>query len=197
MATFTIEQDKIVRAQLHALATEFRKRYQGTAYQGDYENTANDETFGDRLQVPTKYKAKTGERYLLVMNLLVARNRGGALSARVSAWSITTGDLLGTWPVTSSDTSKKGGRLYHTYLTPNGFIEKIGSNKVHFDIVRRLPHVLNDAKTLLDAGITGRPVVTEHGYGPDHALYGETYDTTESHLLPFGGYDGGYALLSK
>src|ERR1039458_1021978 len=139
MTTFTIEQDKAVRAQLHAIASEFRKRYNGTQYQGDWENTKTDEAFGDRLQVPTEYTSKEGIKYLLVLNLLVNRSAGGRLSARVSAWRMTSNGVLGSWPVKASDTTKKDtGRLHNTYLVPTGFIEKIGARKVHFDIVRRL-----------------------------------------------------------
>lgn len=197
MTTFTIDQDKSVRAQLHSIASDLRKRYNGTQYQGDFENTITDETFGDRLQVPTTYTAKDGTRYLLVLNLLVARNAGGALSARVSAWQMgTNGVMTGSWPVSRADTRKKGGRLHNTYLTPAGFIERIGSKRVHFDIVRRLPNVLTDAKKLLDAGTIGRPVGLVKGYSPNHPLYGETYDTAESHLLAFGGYEAAGKKLS-
>lgn len=193
MQAFTIEQDKAVRAQLKTLAAQLRKRYHGTVWQGDFENATTEETFGDRLQVPTEYTTKNGEKFLLVLNLLVAQTSGGALSARVSAWRMTDMGIMGSWPVTKVSTSKKGGRFYRTYLTPQGFIEKIGASKTHFDIVRRLPNVLTDAKKMLDAGTIGNPVQTIHtdrdGDNP--------YDTTESHLLVFGGYEGAGKRLTK
>ena len=203
MQAFTIENDKAVRAILTATAGEFRKRYNGTAYQGDYENTTTGETFGDRLQVPTTYTTKNGVRYLLVLNLLVERSTGGKLSARVSAWRMTSNGIMGTWVVTASDTTRKAkgdipqGWLLNTSLTAQGFVERIGNSRVHFDIVRRLPNVLAGAKALLDADTIGNPVQVLHGYAPSNPLFGETYDTAESHLLPFGGIAGALTRLNK
>jgi hypothetical protein len=196
MSTFTIEQDKSVREHLRIIAAQFRKRYNGTQWQGDWEDT-DGETYGDRLQVPTEYMAKDGTKYLLVLNLLVARNAGGKLSARVSAWRMSPTGVVGSWPVRASATSKKGGRLHNTYLAPTGFVERIGNSRVHFDIVRRLPNVFSDAKKLLDAGLIGGPVQETHGYAPSNPLYGQTYDTLESHLLPFGGISGATKKLTS
>ena len=187
MTTFTIEQDKTVRAQLHDIAGQFRKRYNGTAYQGDFIDTTTDETFGDRLQVGTQVTV-SGVRYLLVLNVLVSRQNGGKVSVRVSGWSTdgTSHSLAGTWVIRRTD-------LTGVTLTHKGFQRRIGNTYAPVDMVQRIATYLTQAKLLLSDGFYGRPVVTIHtdrdGDNP--------YDTTESHLLPFGGLSGALTRLNK
>ena len=187
MATFTIENDKSVRRHLAALATSIRAKFSATAYQGDFANTVTDETFGDRLQVGTTATIN-GVRYLLVLNVLVSRNSGGKVSVRVSAWSLSgnTGMPVGTWPI-------KRTELTGVRLTPNGFVRRIGHTDSPVDMVQRVTVYLNQARANLKADVIGRPVVTVR---TDRNGENE-YDTTESHLLPFGGYVAAAQRLAR
>ena len=187
MATFTIENDKSVRRHLAALATSIRAKFSATAYQGEYENTVTGDTFGDRLQVGTTATIN-GVRYLLVLNVLVARNAGGKVSVRVSAWSLSgnTGKPVGTWVIRRTD-------LTGVRLTPSGFVRRIGAKDSPVDMAQRIATYFSQARNNLKADIYGRPVVTvrtdKYGDNP--------YDTTESHLLVFGGLAGAGARLAK
>lgn len=190
MQTFTIEQDKAVRAHLAALAKSLRAKFSATAYQGDFENTVTGDTFGDRLQVGTTATIN-GERYLLVLNVLIARDSGGKVSVRVSAWSLSgkTGNPVGTWVIRRTD-------LTGMRLTAKGFVRRIG----HTDVTRtademaqRFSTYLHQAKANLKSGQYSRPVVqVRTDRNGDNA-----YDTTESHLLVFGGYQAAAARLYK
>jgi len=176
----TIMQDLTIRQHLATLAKTLRAKYSNTAYQGDYVDTVTDTTLGDRLQVGTTYTDK-GERYLIVLNVLVSRKTGGKVSIRISTWRIDneTGELVGHWTVRR--TELKGVRL-----TTKGFT---GCD----DITARITPFMTTAKVLLKAGLEGNKVQVEHtdrnGDNP--------YDTGEQHLLAFGGYDGAYARLAK
>lgn len=183
----TYNQDKTVRSHLATLAKEIRAKFSATAYQGDFKNTVTDETFGDRLQVGTQATIN-GIRYLLVANVLVARQKGGEVSLRVSAWSLSpnTGLPVGTWPV-------KRTKLAGVKLTPNGFIRRLAGQNNQVDMVQRVATVLNQAKMNLKGDYFGRPVVAERT-----DRYGENpYDTTESHLLVFGGYENTARKLAR
>jgi hypothetical protein len=208
MPTFTIEQDKAVRTHLAALAKSVRAKFSATAYQGDYENTVTGDTFGDRLQVGTQ-RTISGVRYLFVLNMQIDRNSGGKVAVCVTAWSLSgnTGQPVGTWPVRKTyigaDKKRKSDGMY---LTPNGFVRRIGRNDVlrtSDEMTKRIELFLNQASERIKASLTsnevspGRPVQIEHGYGPDHPKYGETYDTGESHLLVFGGYHAAGARLAR
>jgi hypothetical protein len=185
-----IEKDQAVRVHLSALAKAIRAKFQATSYQGDYVNTVTGETFGDRLQVGTQVTIE-GVRYLLVANVLVSRQTGGQVSVRVSAWSLSgnTGKPVGTWVIRR--TALKG-----ITLTYKGFIARVGNAqiaKTPEEMTQRIATYLNVAKISLRNGIYGRPVVEVHtdrdGSNP--------YDTTESHLLVFGGYQAARARLAK
>ncbi len=185
-AVFTIDQDKAVRAHLSALARAIRAKFATTAYQGDYQDTRTGETFGDRLQVGT-VATVAGVRYLLVLNVLVARNAGGRVSVRVSAWSLdSTGTPVGSWVIARTD-------LTGVTLTARGFTRRLGGVSSDVDMSQRVATYLHQAKARLAQGHYGRPVVTVHtdseGLNP--------YDTTESHLLVFGGMAGAGARLTK
>jgi len=187
MSVFTIEQDKTVRQHLATLARDIRTKFSATAYQGDYANTVTGDTFGDRLQVGTTATV-AGIRYLLVANVLVSRNTGGKVSLRVSAWSLSdnTGELSGSWVIRRTD-------LTGVTLTAHGFRRRIGNQYAPVDMSQRVATYLGQARALLNDGFYGRPVVTIHtdrdGDNP--------YDTTESHLLPFGGTDGTIKRLTR
>ena len=187
MSVFTIEADKTVRAHLATLARDIRRKFTATAYQGDYQDTRTGETFGDRLQVGT-VATVAGVRYLLVLNVLVSRNTGGQVSIRVSAWSLdgATGHPVGTWVIGRTD-------LTGVTLTAKGFMRKLGKVSSEVDMSQRVATYLHQAKARLAQGHYGRPVVTVHtdseGLNP--------YDTTESHLLVFGGMAGAGARLTK
>jgi quinolinate synthase len=185
MPTLTIEQDKSVRRQLAQLAKSVRAKFSATAYQGDFANTVTGETFGDRLQVGTTATVN-GTRYLLVLNLLIARNSGGKVSVRVSAWSLSGNTAVGTWPI-------KRTELTGVRLTPNGFVRRIGRVDSPVDMTARITTYLAQARANIKAEYYGKPVVTEHtdrnGDNP--------YDTTESHLLVFGGYHAAGARLAR
>ena len=186
MASFTIQNDLAVRAHLSALAKAIRAKFAATAYQGDYENTVTGDTFGDRLQVGTQVTID-GTRYLLVANVLVARQTGGQVSVRVSAWTLgSNGRPVGTWVVRRT-------ALTGVTLTPNGFMRRIGNTRVPVDMVARIGSYFNAARTNLRTGYYGRPVV-EVRTDRDGA---NPYDTTESHLLVFGGMAGAGARLTK
>ncbi len=185
MATFTIENDKAVRQHLATLAKAIRAKFSATAYQGDFENTVTGDTFGDRLQVGTTATINQ-VRYLLVANVLISRNDGGKVSIRVSAWSLSSAwltggnagktEILGTWVIRRT-------ALTGVTLTDKGFRRRIGNTYSTVDMAQRVTVYLNQAKALLKDEFYGRPVVTVHtdreGDNP--------YDTTESHLLVFGG----------
>jgi hypothetical protein len=181
------ENDKAVRQHLATLAKAIRAKFSATAYQGDFENTVTGETFGDRLQVGTTATINQ-VRYLLVANVLISRNDGGKVSIRVSAWSLSgnTGKPVGTWVIRRT-------ALTGVTLTDKGFRRRIGNTYSPVDMAQRVTVYLNQAKALLKDEFYGRPVVTVHtnreGDNP--------YDTTESHLLPFGGIDGVMARLNK
>ena len=188
MATteLTITEDRTVRQHLATLAKALRTKYTSTTYQGEYVNTVTDTTYGDRLQVGTTATIN-GVRYLLVLNLLVARKSGGQVSVRVSAWYVSeSGTLEGCWPVKRTD-------LTGVTLTAKGFYRTIGKTSTRVDMSQRITSYFNGAKTNLKSEHYGRPVVTIHtdsnGENP--------YDTTESHLLPFGGSDAVMARLLK
>jgi len=188
MATFTIENDKAVRVHLAQLAKSIRAKFSATSYQGDFENTVTGETFGDRLQVGTTATINQ-VRYLLVLNVLVARNDGGKVSVRVSAWSnggASGQSLAGTWVIRRTD-------LTGVRLTPKGFVRRIGNIDTPTDMAQRVTVYLNQARALLREEFYGRPVVTVHtdrdGDNP--------YSTLESHLLAFGGIDGALARLAS
>lgn len=187
MATFTIENDKAVRRHLSDLAKVIRAKFTSTAYQGDYVDTVTDETFGDRLQVGTQVTVN-GLRYLLVLNVLIARNDGGRVSVRVSAWSLSgnTGKPVGTWTIRRTD-------LTGVRLTPKGFVRRIGHIDAPVDMAQRIGTYLLQAKTNLKAEHYGRPVVgvrtDRNGDNP--------YTTTESHLLAFGGVESATKRLTR
>ncbi len=185
MATFTIENDKAVRAHLSALARNIRAKFQATAYQGDYTDTVTGSTFGDRLQVGTTTTVNQ-VRYLLVLNVLVARRSGGAVSVRVSAWSLSgnTGEPVGTWIIRRTT-------LTGVTLTDKGFRRRIGNQYAPVDMTQRVAVYLTQARALLRDGFTGGPVVTVHTDSEGN----NPYDTTESHLLPFGGTVGAVKRL--
>jgi len=185
MATFTIEQDKAVRAHLATLAKAIRAKFTAT-YQGDYVDTVTGDTFGDRLQVAT-VATVASVRYLLVANVLVARNSGGKVSIRVSAWSVgTSGELVGTWVIRRTD-------LTGVTLTDQGFRRRIGNQYAPVDMVQRVATYLTQARALLADEFYGRPVVTIH----TDREGANAYDTTDSHLLPYGGTAGAMARLMK
>jgi hypothetical protein len=181
MATteLTVTQDLTIRQHLALVAKSLRARYANTVYQGDYVDTVTNNTVGDRLQVGTTYKAKTGERYLLVLNVLVARKVGGAVSVRVSAWRIgELGTMEGSWVVRRTDL--KGVRL-----TTKGFVRRLGGRDVAVAMPTLLSTFISEARTRLDAGKSGRQVVELHCDRNGQ----NWYDTSEEHLLAFGGYD--------
>ena len=186
MATFTIEADKAVRAHLATLAKSIRTKFTATAYQGDYVDTRTDTTMGDRLQVGTTATV-AGVRYLLVANVLVARNAGGKVSIRVSAWSLNSNGVpTGTWCI-------KRTELTGVRLTPKGFVRRIGHIDTPVDMAQRVAVYLTMAKANIKAEKYGRPVVqVRTDRNGDNA-----YDTTESHLLVFGGYEAAGARLAK
>jgi hypothetical protein len=188
MATFTIQDDLTVRSHLATLAREIRAKFTATAYQGDYTNTVTGETFGDRLQVGTTATVN-GTRYLLVANVLVARQSGGKVSIRVSAWSLSgnTDKPSGSWVI--ARTALTGVTL----TASKGFTRRIGNTHSSVDMAQRVATYLTQARDLLKVNQYGRPVVTVHtDRDGDNA-----YDTIESHLLVFGGYDGATARLYK
>ena len=175
----TITQDLTIRQHLATLAKSLRAKYSNTAYQGDYVDTVTDTTLGDRLQVGTTATIN-GTRYLIVLNVLIARKAGGQVSVRISTWKIdSTGELVGHWTLRRTD-------LTRVRLTAQGFI---GCD----DITARIAPFMVTTKTLLKVGLEGNKVQLVHtdrnGANP--------YDTGEQHLLAFGGYDGAYARLSK
>ena len=208
MATFTIENDKAVRRHLAQLAMSIRAKFQATAYQGDFANTVTGETFGDRVQVGTQ-RTIGGVRYLFVLNVQVDRKIGGRVSVCVSAWSLSgnTGKPVGTWPVrkTAIGADKKN-KASGLFLTGNGFIRRIGRTNTPTTadgVATRIYPFMDQAVAVIkasqasDAVSPGRPVQVLHGYAPSNPLYGETYDTAESHLLPFGGYVAAAQRLAR
>jgi hypothetical protein len=186
MATFTIQDDLTVRSHLATLAKGLRTRFSHSTYQGEYVNTVTGDTFGDRVQSGTTRKIG-GITYLFVLNVLVARNAGGTVRVRISAWHLNElGHLVGSWPIVT--------KLDRVTLTANrGLVERVKGSYVHFDATRRIGNYLEDAVDVIKSGASGDPVKVEHT-----DKYGDNpYSTLESHLVPYGGADAVKALLYK
>jgi hypothetical protein len=168
---------------LHDVAVSLRTKFSATTYQGDFQNVTINETFGNCLQVGTTVMI-SGIRYLLVASVQIVHVLNGAVSVRVSAWYISeTGRLEGRLPIRRIE-------MAHVHLTPKGFITRLDGRDNATDMTLRITAFLNAAKGNLKVGDSGPSVVQEHA-----TKTGELYDTTESHLLVFGGYDGAYARL--
>jgi hypothetical protein len=164
---------------LHNLAVSLRTKLSAATFQ----NVTTNETFGDRLQVGTPATVN-GVRYLLVLNVLVAREVGGRVSIRVGAWSLSqSGRLEGTWTIKRTD-------LTGVTLTPKGFYRRIGNTQSPVDMSQRVATYLSRAKVNIKAEHYGRPIVQVR-----ETTDCVPYDTIESHLLVFGGHDGTYARL--
>lgn len=185
MATFTeltVSQDLAVRQHLATLAKSLRKNF-AASYQGDYIDTVTGVTVGDRVQSGI-IATVAGVKYLLVLNVLVSRKTGGAVSVRVSSWTLNAkGRVEGTWVIARTEIKSNGKSVR---ITPNGIVGVT-------DLVPVVRAYFNGAKAKLRAREYGRPVVQIHtdktGSNP--------YDTTDEHLLPFGGSEKVRALLMK
>jgi len=185
MATFTeltVSQDLAVRQHLATLAKSLRKNF-AASYQGDYIDTVTGVTVGDRVQSGI-IATVAGVKYLLVLNVLVSRKTGGAVSVRVSSWTLNAkGRVEGTWVIARTEIKSNGKSVR---ITPNGIVGVT-------DLVPVVRAYFNGAKAKLRAKEYGRPVVQIHtdktGSSP--------YDTTDEHLLPFGGSEKVRALLMQ
>ncbi len=175
-------------SHLHNLAMSLRTRLLATSFQEDFSNVITDEIFGRRLIVGGA-GMRSGTRHVLVADLLVNLNDGGSVAGGVSAWRVgEMGRLEGCWVITKSESKK--GIFKEVYLTQSGFIRKLGGREPEVDMSVRFTSFLSQAMRLLRAEDCVRPVVQVR-----ETSDGVPYDTLESRLLVFGGYDGIYARL--
>ena len=175
-------------SHLHNLAMSLRTSLLATSFQEDFSNVATDEIFGSRLIVGVE-GTRDGARHVLVADLLVNLYDGGSVAGGVSAWRVDEkGRLEGCWVITKSESKK--GIFAEVYLTRSGFIRKLGGREPEVDMTRRFGSFLSQAMRLLRAEDCVRPVVQVR-----ETSNGVPYDTLESRLLVFGGYDGIYARL--
>jgi hypothetical protein len=201
------ENDKAVRQHLATLAKAMKAKFSTTAYQGDYVNEYTTETFGDRVQTGTQ-RTINGVRYLFVLNVGVDRNKGGKTWVRVSAWHLDeVGRVAGTWAVARTYIgADKKLKANGVFLTGNGWHRHLAGKNVATTadgVATRIFPFMEQAVEVIKASLSsdlvspGRPVQLVHGYSPSNPLYGETYETGESHLLVFGGYDGAGQRLAR
>jgi hypothetical protein len=175
-------------SHLHNLAVSLRTRLLATSFQEDFSNVTTHEIFGSRLIVGAA-GTRNGARHVLVADLLVNLNDGGSVAGGVSAWRVgEMGRLEGCWVITKSESKK--GIFKEVYLTQSGFIRKLGGRDPEVDMSVRFTSFLSQAMRLLRAEDCVRPVVQVR-----ETTDGVLYDTLESRLLVFGGYDGIYARL--
>ena len=178
----TVSQDLTIRQHLAMLAKSLRTKFTAS-YQGDYVDTVTGVTVGDRVQAGM-VTTVSGVKYLLVLNVLVSRKTGGAVSVRISSWSLNSkGKVEGTWVIARTEIKNNGKSVR---ITPNGIVGVT-------DLVPVVCAFFNGARANLKVGAYGRPVVqvhtNKHGTNP--------YDTTSDHLLPFGGDEKVRALLMQ
>jgi hypothetical protein len=180
---FSDTSPEISATHLHNLALSLRSKFLAPMYQGDFHNLTTDETIRDRLQVGTT-STINGIRYLLVVNLLVAHQKNGQVSVRVSAWSTSeNGAIEGCLTLAKTD-------LPGVYLTDKGFVRRLSGRDNASDMTQRITSYLSKAKKQLEDQQFGCPIVQVR-----ETKDGVTYDATRSHLRVFGGHDGAYARL--